>query len=95
MTEMAPVYRLDDYRSALPPQPAVNAEEVWAEVMAAAALFGTLRDAGLGLRFDAGEPGEPPRVRLTDLEGHTIREVPPALACDPAALEAELVNRAG
>lgn len=84
----ASLYRLDDFRSAFGAEPPVDAGEVWAEVMAAARLFGVLREAGLSVRFDADDPTLPPRVRITDLEGNTVREIPPAVACDPAALEA-------
>lgn len=89
---LAPVLQLDDYRSVLPPEPEVNADEVWGEVLAAAQLFGTLRDAGMSVRFEAGEEGEPPRVHITDLAGRTLREIPAEMACDPAALEAELLS---
>lgn len=87
---LAPVLRLDDHRTALPQEPAVDPAQVWGEVMAAAQLFGALREAGMSVRFDVEEPGTPPRVRITDLQGRTLREVSPASACDPAALEAEL-----
>jgi hypothetical protein len=63
--------------------------------MAAAQLFGTLREAGLSIHFDIDDPDLPPRVRITDLEGRTIREIPAALACDPSALEAEVLRPAG
>jgi hypothetical protein len=86
------LYRLDDFRSALPAEPAVDAGEVWSEVMAAAQLFGTLREAGLSVRFDVEDPTLPPRVRITDLEGRTVREIPPSVACDPTALEAEILG---
>lgn len=89
---LAPVLRLDDYRSALPPEPQIDSDEVWGEVLAAAQLFGTLRDAGMSVRFDAAGDGEPPRVRITDLTGRTLREIPAELACDPRALEAELLS---
>lgn len=88
----ASVHRLDDHRTALPPEPATDPGEVWAEVMAAARLFGALREAGMSVRFDTEDPASPPRVRITDLSGRTLREVPPALACDPVALEAELLS---
>ena len=91
----APVYRLDDFRSELPPEEAPDGEQVWAEVMAAAQLFGVLREAGLSVRFDVDDPTLPPRVRITDLEGRTIREIPPGIACDPEALEAEALRPAG
>ncbi len=66
--------------------------QVWSEVMAAAQLFGALREAGMSVRFDVDDPTLPPRVRITDLEGRTLREIPPSLACDPAALEAEVLG---
>ncbi len=94
-TGVAPVYRLDDFRTSLTPPAPVEGDEVWAEVLAAARLFGVLRDAGLSVRFDADEPGLPPRVRITDLDGRTVREIPPALACDPDALAAEALRPAG
>ena len=64
-------------------------------MIAAAHLFGVLRDAGRSVRFDTDDPARPPRVRITDLEGRTIREIPTAIACDPAALEAEALRPAG
>lgn len=94
MTRLASVHRLDDYRSALAPQAPADAEQLWLEVLAAARLFGELRQAGMSVRFDATADG-PPLVRITDLQGKTIREVAPAVACDPAALEAELLSPAG
>jgi hypothetical protein len=92
---IAPVYRLDDFRTVLPQEPPVDSGEVWSEVMAAAELFGVLRDNGLSVRFDVDDPTMPPRVRITDLEGRTVREIPPAIACDPQALEAEALRPAG
>jgi hypothetical protein len=94
-TDLAQIYRLDDFRSILPPEDPPQGEEVWAEVMAAARLFGELREAGLSVRFDVDDPTLPPRVRITDLEGNTIREIPPSIACDPDALEAEVLRPAG
>jgi hypothetical protein len=91
---LAPVYRLDDFRTELPQDPAVDGSQVWGEVMAAAQLFGTLREAGMSVRFDVEDPTRPPRVRITDLEGRTLREIPPSLACDPTALEAEVLGPA-
>ena len=90
--DLAPVVRLDDYRSALMPEPPVDADDVWGEVMAAAQLFGTLRAAGMSVRFDSDEDGGPPRVRVTDLSGRTLRELPAEMACDPQAIEAELLS---
>lgn len=89
---LAPVYRLDDFRSAEAPLPAVDPVQVWGEVMAAAQLFGELRDAGMSIRFDAEDPASPPRVRITDLQGRTLREISPAVACDPQALHAEVLG---
>ncbi|MFL5845572.1 MAG: hypothetical protein ACJ762_12850 [Solirubrobacteraceae bacterium] len=89
---LAPVYRLDDFRSDLPQEEPVDATQVWAEVTAAAQLFGALREAGMSVRFDVEDPTLPPRVRITDLEGRTIREIPPGLACDPAALRDEVLG---
>ena len=89
---LAPVVRLDDYRNALPQDPPVDATQVWGEVMAAAQLFGELRAAGLSVRFDVDDPALPPRVRITDLEGRTVREIPPAIACDPGLLHEELLG---
>jgi hypothetical protein len=86
------VYRLDDFRSALPPEPPVDDTQVWGEVMAAAQLFGALREAGMSVRFESQGPGLPPRVCITDLHGRPIRDVPSSIACDPAALEAELLT---
>ena len=91
---LAPVYRLDDYRSAHPPEPLVDDTQIWGEIMAAAQLFGKLRDAGRSVRFDVDDPSSPPRVRITDLEGRTIKEVSSAIACDPVALEAEALSPA-
>lgn len=87
---LAPVLRLDDYRTALPQDPPVDPAQVWGEVMAAAQLFGALREHGMSVRFDVEDPDGPPRVRITDLHGRTLREVSPAEACEPAALKAEL-----
>lgn len=92
---LAPVYRLDEFRTVLPPDEAPDGDEVWAEVMAAARLFGLLREAGLSVRFDVDDPTLPPRVRITDLEGRTIREIPPSIACDPDLLEEEVLKPAG
>ena len=89
------LYRLDDFRTDLPAEPAVDPSEVWTEVMAAAQLFGKLRQAGLSVRFDVQDPTLPPRVRITDLQGRTIRDIEPSLACDPSALEEELLKPAG
>lgn len=91
---LAPVLRLDDFRTELPQEPPVDATQVWGEVMAAAQLFGALREAGLSVRFDVEDPTLPPRVRITDLEGRTVREIPPGLACDPAALHDEVLGTA-
>lgn len=91
----ARVYRLDDFRSDIAPEPAPQGDEVWAEVMAAARLFGVLREAGMSVRFDVEDPTLPPRVRITDLQGRTIRDIEPSLACDPGALEEELLKPAG
>jgi len=88
---LAPVFRLDDYRSDEPPEPPVDSGAVWAEVMSAARLFGTLRQAGMSVRFDSDGDG-PPRVTITDLEGRRIKEIPASAACDPDALEAEAFN---
>jgi hypothetical protein len=92
---LAPVVRLDDYRSELPAEPPVDATQVWGEVMAAAQLFGELRDAGMSVRFDVEDPTLPPRVRITDLEGRTIREISPAVACDPRLLHDEILGGVG
>jgi hypothetical protein len=92
---LAPVLRLDDFRTTLPQEPPVDDAQVWDEVMAAAQLFGTLREAGMSVRFDVDDPTLPPRVRITDLEGRTIREVPASLACDPGALEEAALRPAG
>ena len=94
-SDIAPVLHLDDYRSALDRPAPVDGDEVWAEVLAAARLFGALRDAGMSVRFDLDEDGHPPRVTITDLEGRAIREIEPAVACDPAALEAAVLSSAG
>src|SRR4051812_25195577 len=61
----APVYRLDDFRTVLPPEEPIDGDEVWAEVTAAAHLFGQLREAGMSVRFDVDDPTLPPRVRVT------------------------------
>src|SRR5213078_3029015 len=71
---LAPVTRLDDRRTS----PNREIDEVWAEVLAAARLFGMLREAGLSVRFDPSEDGGPMRVRITDLDGNTVREISPA-----------------
>jgi len=89
------VYRLDDFRSVLPPEQPPDGDQVWDQVAAAARLFGTLRAAGLSVRFDVEDASRPPRVLITDLEGRTVREIPPAVACDPEALEAEALRPAG
>jgi hypothetical protein len=91
-TPLASVHRLDDYRTDLPVDPPVDAAQVWGEVMAAAQLFGALREAGLSVRFDSDEPSGPPKVRITDLEGRTLREIAPSIACDPDALRAEVLG---
>jgi hypothetical protein len=88
---LATVYRLEDYATDLPSDPVVDPSQVWGEVMAAAQLFGTLRDAGLSVRFDAADPGQAPRVLITDLQGRMVREVSPAVACDPEAMRTELL----
>ena len=82
---LTPVTRLDDRRTA----PNREIDEVWAEVLAAARLFGMLREAGLSVRFDPSEDGGEMRVRITDLDGNTIREISPATAVDPVALARE------
>jgi hypothetical protein len=86
------LYRLDDFRTSLPAEPAVDDSQVWGEVMAAAQLFGALREAGLSVRFDVEDPTLPPRVRITDLERRTVKEIPPSVACDPDALQAEALD---
>ena len=91
---LAPVIRLDDYRSDAPPEPPVDSGAVWSEVMAAAQLFGTLRQAGMSVRFDTDGQG-PPRVTITDLEGRAIKEIPASAACDPGTLEAEAFKEIG
>jgi hypothetical protein len=78
-----PVTNLEDHRATR------EIDEVWAEVLAAARLFGMLREAGLSVRFDPDEDGGPVRVRITDLDGNTVREISPATAVDPAALARE------
>jgi hypothetical protein len=89
---LASLYRLDDFRTEMPQDPPVDATQVWGEVMAAAQLFGELRAAGMSVRFDVEDPTLPPRVRITDLEGRTLREIPASLACDPEALQAEVLG---
>lgn len=89
---LAPVHRLDDYRNGLAPQAPVDEAEIWGEVLAAAQLFGTLRAAGMSVRFDSDGDGSPPRVRVTDLGGRTLRVIPSSIACDPQALEAALLS---
>ena len=89
---LANLYRLDDFRSEFAPEPPVDATQVWGEVMAAAQLFGELREAGLSVRFDVEDPTLPPRVRITDLEGRTVKEISASVACDPVALEAEALG---
>lgn len=91
----ARIYRLEDFRSEFAPMPPPDGDEVWAEVMSAARLFGALRDAGMSVRFDVEDPTLPPRVRITDLQGRTIRHISPSVACDPEALEAEVLRPAG
>jgi hypothetical protein len=86
--DLAPVYRLDDYRTEMAPEAPVDANAVWSEVMAAARLFGSLRQAGMSVRFDSETDG-PPRVTITDLSGNAIKEIDPSVACDAAALEDE------
>ena len=88
---LAPVLRLDDYRTTEAPEPPVDTEKVWEEVMAAAQLFGTLRQAGMSVRFDTDGDG-PPRVSITDLEGNKIKDISRGAACDPAALHDEAFN---
>jgi hypothetical protein len=89
---LASLHRLDDFRTELPQDPPVDATQVWGEVMAAAQLFGELRAAGMSVRFDVEDPTLPPRVRITDLEGRTLREIPASLACDAEALHAEVLG---
>jgi hypothetical protein len=91
---LAPLVRLDDFRSAVRPDPPVDPDAVWDEVAAAARLFGSLRSAGMSVRFDCEDRSGPPRVTITDLAGRVLRDVPAALACDPEALEAELLGPA-
>jgi hypothetical protein len=91
----ATVHRLDDYRSVLPQERRAGHDEVWAEIMAAADLFATLREAGMSVHFEAGEGTSAPRVRVTDLEGRAIRDLSPTLACDPQALRDELLSPGG
>jgi len=88
----ASVHRLDDYRSALNRPRERPEDEVWAEILAAGDLFGALADAGMAVRFDASDPAHPPRVLVTDLDGNTLRELSPSMACDPAALESVLLS---
>ena len=90
--DLAAVYRLDDFRTALPQEPSADSTEVWDEVAAAAQLFGVLRERGLSVRFDVDDPTLPPRVRITDLEGRTVKEIAPGVACDPSALEREVLG---
>jgi len=82
---LASVHLLDDHR----PASRCDIDEVWAEVLAAARLFGMLREAGLSIRFDPSDDDGPLRVRITDLDGNTIREISPETACDPVALARE------
>lgn len=89
---LAPVIRLDDYRNEFAPEPPVDDTQVWGEVMAAAQLFGELRQAGMSVHFDVEDPTLPPRVRITDLEGRTLREITPSVACDPQALHDEVLG---
>lgn len=91
---LASIHRLDDYRTELLQEPDVDAGQVWGEVMAAAQLFGALRDAGMSIRFDVEDPTRAPRVRITDLQGRTLREIAPEVACDPGALEADVLGPA-
>src|SRR4051794_39695658 len=91
---LAPVIRLDDYRSDDLPEPPVDASAVWSEVMSAARLFGTLREAGMSVRFESETDG-PPRVVITDLQGRTIKEISPGAACNPDTLAAEAFNQGG
>ena len=83
--DLTPVTHLDDHRDS----PSREIDEVWAEVMAAAKLFGMLREAGLSVRFDPSGDDGPLRVRITDLDGNTIREISPETAVDPVALARE------
>lgn len=91
---LASLYRLDDYRTELVQDPAVDPGQVWGEVMAAAQLFGVLREAGMSVHFDLADVTSGPRVRITDLQGRTLREIAPEVACDPDALEAEILGPA-
>lgn len=88
---LASVHRLDDHRRSITGRVADEmwADEVWAEVLAAAKLFGMLREAGLSVRFDPSTDDGPMRVRITDLDGNTIREISPETAIDPVALARE------
>ena len=87
---LASVHRLDDHRrSAGRDLDEAWADEVWAEVLAAAKLFGMLREAGLSVRFDPSDDDGPMRVRITDLDGNTVREISPETAIDPVALARE------
>ena len=86
------VANLDDYRTAFRPEADSATDEVWAEIFAAANLFGALRDAGLTVHFDVDDPTLPPRVRVSDLEGNTVRELSPSVVCDPSVLESELLS---
>jgi hypothetical protein len=83
------VHRLSDHRK---PSDQDAAAEVWAEVRAAARLFGLLREAGLSVRFDPLEDATGVRVRITDLEGKTVREISPATAVDAVALAREALG---
>ena len=91
---LAPVIHLDDYRTADRQGPAIEPGPVWDEIDAAARLFGRLRHAGMSVRFVTEGRSGPPRVAVTDLEGRVLREVAPEVACDPAALEQELLGPA-
>lgn len=88
---LARVYRLEHYRGRARSAPAEDGA-VWDEVEAAARLFGDLRAAGMSVRFEPAGAARPPRVWITDLQGRVLRDVAPATACDPAALEAELLG---
>ncbi len=87
---LRPVSNLDDHRRS----PSKGIDEVWAEVLAAARLFGLLREAGLSVRFDQPDDDGPMRVRITDLDGKTVREISPSTAVDPAALAREALGGA-
>jgi hypothetical protein len=88
----ASVHRLDDYRTALDRPREQPEDEVWAEILAAGDLYGALAAAGMAVRFDASDPALPPRVRVTDLAGNTLRELSPSVACDPGALQSALLG---